>query len=267
MIQQMPGRRLRKLIFPVFVLAVYLFLLAPILMIIPVSFSKAAFIVFPPRGLSLRWYENFLMTPALTDALLLSLRLGVSVTFATTTLGTLTSAALVRYRFFGQQGLRNLIVAPMVLPAVVLGLGFLIFFNRVHLFLTFWSLFLAHSLVTLPYVVRTVTATMQGFEMALEEAAASLGANPFRMFLTVTLPLIKPGVIAGAIFAFITSFDEFVISLFLSGPRLSTLPVEIYNYIEFTSDPTIAAISVVLIVFTVSIVLIMERFIGFTRFF
>ena len=121
-------------------------------------------------------------------------------------------------------------------------------------------------MVALPYVVRTVAATLEGFDRIVEEAAASLGAPPLAAFWTVTLPLIKPGVIAGATFAFITSFDELVVSLFLTGPRLSTLPVQIYNYIEFASDPTIAAISVLLIVFTTAVVLLVERVVGFTRF-
>ena len=115
-------------------------------------------------------------------------------------------------------------------------------------------------------MIRTVSATLEGVDRRVEEAAASLGAPPVTMFRTVTLPLIKPGIIAGAIFAFITSFDELVVSLFLTGPRLSTLPVQIYNYIEFASDPTIAAISVLLIVFTTGVVLLVERVVGFTRF-
>jgi putative spermidine/putrescine transport system permease protein len=243
---------------------VYLYLLAPILIVIPVSFSEASYLVFPPRGFSWRWYVNFFSLRELTDALVLSARLAVSVTLASTVIGTMAAFALVRYRFVGRDLLWTVFLSPMVLPAVVLGIGFLIFFSRTRLVHSFWSLFFAHLVVTLPYVIRTVSATLQGFPRVLEEAAASLGASPSTAFRTVTLPVIKPGIMAGAIFAFIISFDELVISIFLTGPRLSTLPVQIYNYIEFTSDPTIAAISVILILFTTVAVTLLERFVGFS---
>jgi putative spermidine/putrescine transport system permease protein len=244
---------------------VYVYLLAPILIVIPVSFSDATYLVFPPRGFSLRWYANFFSLRELTDALALSVRLGVVVTVASTTIGTMASFALVRHGFPGRNALRTLFLSPMVLPGVVLGIGFLIFFSRARLIHTFWSLLLAHLIVTLPYVIRTVSATLQGFPRVLEEAGASLGASPIAVFRTITLPLLKTGILAGAIFAFIVSFDELVISIFLTGPRLSTLPVQIYNYIEFTSDPTIAAISVILILLTTAAVTLLERFVGFGR--
>jgi putative spermidine/putrescine transport system permease protein len=245
---------------------IFLYLLAPILVVLPVSFSDTAFVVFPPRGFSLRWYANFFASRELTEALALSLRLAATVTVAATVVGTLAALALVRYRVPGREALRTFLLAPIVLPGVVLGIAFLVFFSRTPLAQTFWSLCCAHVVVALPYVVRTVSATLQGLDRALEEAAASLGAAPLVAFWTVTLPVIKPGVIAGATFAFITSFDELVVSLFLTGPRLSTLPVQIYNYIEFTSDPTIAAISTLLVVLTVGGVLLVERLVGFTRF-
>jgi putative spermidine/putrescine transport system permease protein len=245
---------------------IYLYLLAPILIVVPVSFSAAAFVVFPPRGLSLRWYANFLTSRELTEALWLSVRLAVTVTLAATVTGTLAALALTRYRLPGREAIRTFLMAPIVLPGIVLGIALLIFLNRTPLAQTFGGLFAAHLVVALPYVVRTVAATLEGSDRIVEEAAASLGAPPLAVFWTVTLPLIKPGVIAGAMFAFITSFDELVVSLFLTGPRLSTLPVQIYNYIEFASDPTIAAISVLLIAFTTAVVLLVERVVGFTRF-
>jgi len=234
--------------------------------VIPVSFSSATYLVFPPRGFSLRWYANFFSLRELTDALVLSTRLAAAVALASTTIGTMAAFALVRHRVFGRELLRTLFMSPMVMPGVVLGIGLLIYFSRIRLIHTFGSLFFAHLVVTLPYVIRTVSATLQGFPRELEEAAASLGGTPFTVFRTVTLPILKPGVMAGAIFAFIISFDELVISMFLTGPRLSTLPVEIYNYIEFTSDPTLAAISVVLILLTVAAVSLVERYVGFAHF-
>jgi putative spermidine/putrescine transport system permease protein len=245
---------------------IYVYLLAPILIVVPVSFSPSPFLVFPPRGFSLRWYANFFATRELTEALWLSVRLAVAVTAAATIIGGLTAFALVRHRVPGRETLNTLLMAPIVMPGVILGIGLLVFFSRTRLINTFSSLFLAHLVVTLPYVTRTLSATLQGLDRALEEAAASLGARPIAVLWTVILPLVKPGLMAGAVFAFITSFDELVVSLFLTGPRLSTLPVQIYNYIEFASDPTIAAISVVLVLLTVAVVILVERFVGFTRF-
>jgi putative spermidine/putrescine transport system permease protein len=209
---------------------------------------------------------NFLQSRELMEALWLSVRLAAAVTLGATIAGTLAALALVRYRLPGHELVRTALMAPIVLPGVVLGIALLIFLNRTPLAQSFAGLLAAHLVVALPYVIRTVSATLEGLDRRVEEAAASLGAPPFTAFWTVTLPLIKPGVIAGATFAFITSFDELVVSLFLTGPRLSTLPVQIYNYIEFASDPTIAAISVVLIVFTTAVVLLVERVVGFTRF-
>jgi len=246
--------------------AIYLYLLAPILIVIPISFSSVSYFVFPPPGFSLKWYANFLSLPELTEALGLSARLALMVMLASTLVGTMAAFGITRYRFAGRELLRTLFLSPMVIPGVVLGIAFLMYFNRVGLMHSFWGLFFAHLVVTLPYVIRTVSATLQGFPRALEEAAGSLGAAPLVTFWTVTLPIVRPGVMAGAIFAFIISFDELVIAMFLAGTHLSTLPVQIYNYIEFTSDPTIAAISVVLILLTTTAVTLLERFVGFSRF-
>jgi putative spermidine/putrescine transport system permease protein len=245
---------------------IYLFILAPILVVIPVSFSATQYLVFPPRGLSLRWYVNFFTTPELVDALWLSLRVAVWATAISTVIGTLAALALTRYRFPGRGALRELILAPIVIPRLVLGIALLIFLSRTFLSGDFGGLLVAHVLVAFPYVVRTVSASLFGFDRTLEEAGASLGAAPLTVFRTVVLPLLKPGIAAGAIFAFVTSFDELVMTLFLAGPRTTTLPVKIFNYIEYTSDPTIAAISVILIAITAIAVVVTERIVGFGQF-
>lgn len=245
---------------------VYLYLLAPILIVIPVSFSDQTYIVFPPTGFSLQWYKNFFSLYEMTSALRLSLWLGLSTMIFSTLFGTMASLALVRYRFRGREGIRTFFLAPMVIPRVVLGIAMLVFLSRTYLIGNWWGLLAAHIVVTLPYVIRTVSATLIGFDLTLEQAALSLGARPVKAFLTITLPIIRPGLIAGAIFAFVISFDELVMTLFLTGPGLTTLPVQIYNYIEFTSDPTIAAISVILIAFTAIVVMITERIVGFSYF-
>lgn len=260
------GIRLGGRLLAGFNVLVYVYLLAPILIIIPISFSEPAYVVFPPIGFSFRWYLHFFSLDRMTDALWLSLCLGIVVSLVSTTIGTLASYALVRYWFRGREALRTLFTAPLTVPGVVLGIALLIFISRTPLVMTFWSLFFAHVVITIPYVIRVVVATMLGFDRELENAAASLGANPFATFRTVTLPLIKPGIIAGAIFAFVMSFDELVVSMFLVGPGLTTLPVQIFNYVEFASDPMIAAVSVLLVLFTTIAVLILDRLVGFTQF-
>jgi putative spermidine/putrescine transport system permease protein len=245
---------------------VYAFILAPILVIIPVSFSETQYLVFPPQGFSLRWYVNFFKTRELTTALGTTLHLAFWTTLSATVAGTMVAMAIVRYRFRGRETIRTLLMAPIVMPRLVLGIAFLLFFSKTVLSGAFGALLAAHLVIALPYVIRTVGASLLGLDRSLEEAALSLGATPLLTFRTITLPLLKPGILAGAIFAFVTSFDELVVSLFLTGPNLTTLPVQIYNYIEYTSDPTIAAISVVLIVFTSLVVLITERIVGFGQF-
>lgn len=245
---------------------VYLFILAPILVVIPVSFSEKEYLVFPPQGFTFRWYVNFFATRELADSLWLSIHLAAWTTAISLVLGTMVALALVRYRYPGRQALREFFLTPIVMPRLVLGIAFLMFLSQTVLSGRFGGLLVAHVVVAFPYVVRTVSASLVGFERTLEEAASSLGAAPLTVFRTVTLPLLKPGIMAGAIFAYVTSFDELVMTLFLAGPRLTTLPVQIFNYLEYTSDPTIAAISVILIVFTAAAVLITERIVGFSRF-
>jgi putative spermidine/putrescine transport system permease protein len=245
--------------------AIYLFILSPVLIVIPVSFSRTQYIVFPPTGFTLRWYRNFLATPELVQSLLLSLRLATSATAIASVLGIMVALAVVRYRFRGRDWLRAFFVAPMVIPGLVLGIALLLFFSRTPLAGSFTAMLIAHVVVVLPYVVRTITASLAGLDREVEEAALSLGAPPITTFRTITLPLLKTGIVAAAILAFVTSFDELVVSLFLTGPQVTPLSVQIYTYIEYTSDPTIAAISVVLIVFTAAVVMMTERIAGFGR--
>lgn len=245
---------------------VYLYMLSPILIIIPVSFTTRQYVVFPPTGFTLRWYNNFFSSDELVHSLWVSIRLSVTATIITTVIGTMAAIALTRYRFPGRDGLRTFFMSPIIVPGLVLGIAMLIFFSQTFLRGTFWALLLAHIIVTTPYVVRTVSASLFGMDRMLEQAAQSLGATQLVAFRTVTLPLLKPGIIAASILAFVQSFDELVISLFLTGPRLSTLPVQIFHYLEYNSDPTIAAISVVLVIFSTTVVLLTERYVGFSQF-
>jgi putative spermidine/putrescine transport system permease protein len=254
---------MRRVVVASFNVVVYLFILSPILIIIPASFNDSAFITAIPRNVSLRWYRHFLDSADLTSATLLSFRLAALTTTAAVATGLLAAIAIVQFRFPGRAAIRGLLLSPLVIPGLILGLASLIFFTRTNLAGGFISLLIAHVIVALPYSVRTISASLYGLDAMLPKAANSLGAGSVVAFRTVTLPLLKPALVASAIFCFVTSFDELVVTLFLTGPRLTTLPVEMYNYIEFTSDPTIAAISVLLILFTSAMVLMAERLVGF----
>ena len=256
----------RRWVLPACVFLIYGFMLAPVLIVFPISFTEQQYVVFPPTGFTLRWYENFFDSDEFMSALYLSLRLTVSATLIATVFGTAAAVALVRYRFAGQQALKAFFVSPIIVPGLVLGIAMLIFFGPTLLYGTFAALLIAHIVVILPYVIRVVSANLVGLDIRIDHAAQSLGATRLQVFRTVTLPLLRPGIVAGAMLAFVQSFDELIVSLFLTGPQLSTLPVKIYHYIEFNSDPTIAAISVVVVVISATVILVTERFVGLSQF-
>ena len=218
-----PGRMTRRILLTFNVL-VYFFVLMPILVVIPVSFSQTQYLVFPPQGFSLRWYMNFFSTPELVDSLWLSLRLAATTTVICTVLGTMVALALVRYQYPGRRAIREFFLSSIVMPRLVLGIALLMFLSKTFLSGHFGGLLLAHIVVAFPYVVRTVSASLFGLDRTLEEAGASLGAAPMMVFRTITLPLLKPGIVAGAIFAFVTSFDELVMTLFLGRSAIGHPP-------------------------------------------
>jgi putative spermidine/putrescine transport system permease protein len=226
---------------------IILFLLAPIIVVIATAFTTTAYPVFPPQGFTLRWFERFLSMTEFTDAVQRSALLALASTTIAVVLGTPSALALTRWRGRGQQAVTSLMLSPILFPAIVLGLALLVFYSQIGLAGSFTGLIIAHSLITTPFVIRLVIASLSEFDPAVEEAARNLGAGWWRTFLQVTLPLIRPGVLAGAVFAFILSFDELVITLFLAGPGMATLPVRIYTFVEYSSAPTISAISATLV--------------------
>ncbi len=250
-----------------YVLGVLVFLALPIAVVIPASFSSTVNVTFPPKGFSLRWFRNILDHPEFARAFYVSVVVALVATVISLAVGTLASFALVRHRFPGREVANLLCMTPLIFPAIVYGVAMIIALSPLKLTRTIVGLTLAHVVITLPYIVRTVGATLHGLSRTLEESAQILGANRWRTFWHVTFPLLRPGLIAGATFALIISFDEFTVSLFLTGPDLMTLPLQIYNYTEYTIDPTIAAISSLLIAMTVITVLAIERFLGFERHF
>jgi putative spermidine/putrescine transport system permease protein len=246
--------------------AIYVFLLAPILVVVVVSFGDAAFLQFPPRRLSLRWYRDLGEYPDFVAAFWLSLVLAGATALTSTVVGTLGAFALARHRFPGRRLLSALVMSPLALPGLVTGIALLHFFSLFRTEPSFWRLLIGHVVVTVPYVVRSVGAVLVGFDRSLEEAARGLGARPWTATRLITLPLLKPGLVAGALFAFILSFDNVVVSIFLTTPRLIPLPIQIYNYVESSARPVIASISTLQIAVIVLLMVVAERVVGFSRY-
>jgi len=239
-----------------------LLLVVPHLIVVVTSVDPSPAGVFPPRGVTLKWYANAFARPAFREAFGLSVLVAALTAALSVTIGTMASLLVVRHRFPGRALLTTLLQSPMMIPEVVLGLGFLILFARWRIYLSVANLVVAHVVITLPFALRVVSASLYSVGPSIEEAAQVLGAGPLTTFARITLPVIKQGMLAAAIFSFVVSFDNFTVSAFLVSGR-GTLPVEIYSYIRTGSDPTIAAISAVLIALSVLVVLGVERVVGF----
>ncbi|MET4391630.1 MULTISPECIES: ABC transporter permease [unclassified Bradyrhizobium] len=238
--------------------AVLLFLLAPILAIVPLSFNSVPFFTYPMQSLSLRWYQEFFLTTRWQGALFNSIFIAFSVTLLATMLGTLAAVGLSRPNFPFRTAVTGLLISPMIVPTVITAVGLYFFYAEVGLLNSYAGLILAHTMLATPYVLITVTATLSGFDRSLALAAASLGASPILVFFRVTMPLILPGMIAGALFAFITSFDELVVALFVAGPEQRTLPRVMFSGIREELNPTITAAATVLIFVAAGMLITLE---------
>lgn len=238
--------------------AVLVFLLLPIVVIVPLSFSDSSFLAYPIEGWSLRWYEEMWNSKDWSRAARNSFIVAPAATLIATALGTMAAVGLARTRFFGKGVVTSLLIAPMVVPIVVVGVGTYLFFARMGLSDSYLALILVHAALGAPFVVTTVLATLQSFNQNLVKASLSLGAGPVQTFFRITLPVIAPGVISGALFAFATSFDEVVVTLFLAGPEQTTLPRQMFTGIRENISPTIAAVATLLILFTASLMMVLE---------
>jgi putative spermidine/putrescine transport system permease protein len=237
---------------------VLLFLLLPILVIIPLSFSDSSFLAYPIPGWSLKWYENLFTSSEWTRAAKNSFIVAPAATLVATVLGTMAAVGLSRTNFAFKGALMSLLIAPMVVPIVVVGVSTYLFFAPIGLADSYAGLIIVHAALGAPFVLTTVLATLQGFNHNLVRASLSLGAGPLATFFRITLPVIAPGVISGALFAFATSFDEVVVTLFLAGPEQVTLPRQMFTGIRENITPTIAAVATLLILFTTSLLLALE---------
>ena len=235
------------------VILIFAYLLFPILIVIPLSFSSGKYMTFPPPGFSLQWYANFFTRSAWTDSAWLSIWVGLAVTALSTLLGTPAAIGLVRGKFAGKKLVNALILSPVIAPGIIVAIGLYFAYASYGLVGRPLALVLGHTALAVPFVVINVSSALYGVDRRLEYAALSLGASPWATFRQVTLPLIRPGIFAGAVFAFITSFDELLVSLFLSGTTAVTLPRRMWEQIRFDIDPTLASVSTLLITITTSL--------------
>jgi len=246
-------------------LVAFALIVVPILIVVLAAFSPSDYFQFPPPGLSMRWFIEFFRLDNMRSAFALSVELALASATIATILGTLAALYLARRGGMLANILQSLFVAPLVFPTIILGVALLLLYKTIGM-PVFSGLLLAHCVVGMPYGFRTVLASAQGLDPSLEEAGQSLGAGPLRTLVLVTLPLIWPGVLSGWLFAFIVSFGELNTALFLTGPGVTTLPIEIFSYLQFQgSQLVIAAASSIQIALIVILVAVVERIVGIAR--
>ena len=238
--------------------AVLFFLVAPILAIVPLSFNSEPWFTYPLAGLSLRWYREFFTSQQWQSAVVNSAVIGVSATLLATALGTLGALGLSRAQLPFRALIMSILISPMIVPVVITAVAMYFFYALVDLVDSYPGLILAHTALATPFVVITVTATLTGFDRTLTRAAASLGASPLFAFRKVTLPIIMPGVVSGALFAFATSWDEVVVVLFVAGPEQRTLPLQMFSGIREQISPTITAVATLLLACSVVLLTTVE---------
>jgi putative spermidine/putrescine transport system permease protein len=236
--------------------------IGPILVVIIAAFSSGESLSFPPPGFSLRWFFEFFRIAEMRNAFMLSIVLAIASAFGAAAIGLLGAVYVSRHRNAFSALLQMLIMAPLVFPALILGLALLLLYKTVNMSVL-PGLFIAHVVVCLPYAFRSVLTSLQSFDTTLEEAGQSLGAGPIRSFLLITMPIIWPGVLSGWLFAFVVSFGELNTALFLTGPGIVTLPIEIFSYLQFQGNQLVVAAASALQVLIILLVLFLaERLVG-----
>lgn len=257
------------------VYATILFLLAPLAIVVLISVQESAYAGWPPTGFTLEWYTTLpeeLGYLGVGNALWESVRLAVATALVSTTIGGLAAFAIVRYDFAYSDTLETILLSPLIYPWIVIGLALLLVVGRLNsmtdlnVTLSFWTLLAGHVMFTLPYPIRTIGASLQNYNLSLEEAAQNLGATELESYLRITLPLIRPGVMSGLVFTFVLSFNQYIISLFLSGSDIKTMPLLLFSLFYNTSPAQLAAIATLLMGGILTIVLVMEHVTGISDF-
>ncbi|MBN8186984.1 ABC transporter permease [Salipiger thiooxidans] len=249
-----PGQVLWHYTFRVICGAIFVFLITPILVVMPLSFNAQDFFTFTPEmlrfdpaGYSLKHYRDFLTNPEWTRAVKNSLLIAPVATLISVSLGTLAAIGLSQSHVPGKRAIMAILISPMIVPLIISATGMYFFYSKIGIVGTYWGVVLAHAVLGIPFVIITVTATLVGFDRSLTRAAANMGANPVTTFFRVQMPLILPGVISGGLFAFITSFDEVVVVLFIGSAELQTLPWQMFTGLREQISPTILAAATILV--------------------
>ena len=253
-----PAERIGLAFLRLFCLATLIFLIVPIVVVIPLSFNSVPYFTYPMSGFSLRWYEEVIYGEAWQRALKNSLSVGIASMLLATVLGTLAALGLTRGHFLGKSLAMGLMILPMAVPSVIVGVSLFYLFTSIGLASSLLGMILAHAVLGLPFVVLTVSATLVGLDRNILRAATGLGASRMMVFFQITLPLIMPGVLSGAIFAFATSWDELVVVMLLAGVEQHTLPLRMWVGVRDSISPSVLAVATLLTLFAVTLMLVLE---------
>lgn len=254
----MKGKGLGKKFLSLYTMLVYFILYAPIVVLIIFSFNNSK-VNAVWQGFTLKWYAGLFDNKEVLEAMWSTLFIGVSSALIATMIGTLAAVGMYKYNFKGKTVLDGMLYVPIIIPEIVMGIALLMFFAQIKLPLGSLTLILAHITFSISYVVVVVRARLEGFDKSLEEAAMDLGANQIETFIKVTLPVIMPGIVAGALLAFTLSVDDVIISFFVAGPGSTTLPLKIFSMVRFGVTPEINALSTIMLVVTLTVAVISEK--------
>jgi putative spermidine/putrescine transport system permease protein len=233
-------------------IAVFAFLVVPLLIVVPVSFSSGMYLQFPPPGFSLHWYEDYFSDPQWIDATILSVKIALAVVVLAVSIGLLAALVIVRLPFPGVGVVRVILMTPLIVPSVVVSVAVYSVYVTFHLIGSFIGIVLAHTILALPFTVVLLVSGFRRVDRRLEEASYTMGASTAWTFRHVTLPILRPSIFAAAIFAFIASWDEIIMVIFIGGGAGTTLPLRMFNYLRTEINPTIAAVSTLLLIFAVA---------------
>ena len=243
-------------------LAALAYLALPLVVLVGASLTTTSFLAFPPQGLTLAWYGKMLGDLSYVSAFMTSTLLAIAATIVAVVLAVPAAIAIARYRFPGRRLLSEILMSPLILPHVVLGAALLQYGSAIGLVRSFTALLVGHVVIIMPFVLRAVLPQLSEEQRSLEEASADLGARPLTTFFLVTLPQIRSGLVSGAIFAFIASFINVELSIFNTTAELTTIPVKLFNYVQYTIDPTIAAVSGLTIIVAAIVIVLLDLTIG-----
>lgn len=254
----MKGKGLPKNVLSLYSILVYFILYAPIVVLIIFSFNNSK-VNAVWQGFTLKWYAGLFNNKEVLEAMWSTLFIGLSSALISTMIGTLAAVGMYKYNFKGKTVLDGMLYVPVIIPEIVMGIALLMFFAQIKLPLGNLTLIMAHITFSISYVVVVVRARLEGFDKSLEEAAMDLGANQIETFIKVTLPVIMPGIVAGALLAFTLSVDDVIISFFVAGPGSTTLPLKIFSMVRFGVTPEINALSTIMLIVTLTVAVLSEK--------